>query len=74
MISNDYYIYLKRYFENFVTNDLLVHVYSRGQLIYDVRGKRTLDIFAMFSIIRHEESVSLLVGFEPLNLGDEVYL
>ena len=30
-ISNKYYIYLKRYFEIFVTNDFLV--YSRGQLL-----------------------------------------
>ena len=30
-ISNNYYIYLKRYFEIFVTNDFLV--YSGGQLL-----------------------------------------
>jgi len=33
LISNTYYIYLKRYFEIFVTNDFLVHVYSGGQLL-----------------------------------------
>jgi len=31
LISNNYYIYLKRYFEIFVTNDFLV--YSGGQLL-----------------------------------------
>ena len=31
LISKDYYIYLRRYFEIFVTNDFLV--YSGGQLL-----------------------------------------
>jgi len=34
-ISNNYYIYFKRYFEIFVTNDFF-KVYSRGQMLYDL--------------------------------------
>jgi len=33
LISNNYYIFLKRYFEIFVTNDFLVYMYSGGQLL-----------------------------------------